>query len=375
MGGTSTDVSRYGGYSEHVFESTTAGVTIQVPQLDINTVAAGGGSILFWRNGLFAVGPESASSHPGPACYRKGGPLTVTDANLFLGRLIPDFFPKIFGPKENQSLDADIARKKFTALTDEINKETGQSMIPEEVACGFLDVANEAMCRPIRALTEGKGYDITMHRLSVFGGAGGQHACEIARKLGISKVIIHKYSSILSAYGMFYLPRCDLSFLFLMIIGIELTKAGMALADVVQEAQEPVNETYSDSSRERLDHRLYRQKGIVRQRLIEQGIQKENISYEMYMNMRYQGTETSTMVLQPEDGDFKAEFQRAHLREFAFVFPDSKPIFVDDVRVRGIGASGRKESDGQGLEEELRSSKFTTVPVETSDRTVHIQHQ
>ena len=162
MGGTSTDVSRYGGNFEHVFESNTAGVTIQSPQLDINTVAAGGGSILFWRNGLFIVGPESASSHPGPACYRKGGPLTVTDANLFLGRLIPHFFPKIFGENENQPLDMEIVKKKFIAMTDEINRDTGKSLSPEEVACGFLDVANEAMCRPIRALTEGKGYDIGM---------------------------------------------------------------------------------------------------------------------------------------------------------------------------------------------------------------------
>ncbi len=162
MGGTSTDVSRYGGTFEHVFESNTAGVTIQSPQLDINTVAAGGGSILFWRNGLFVVGPESASSHPGPACYRKGGPLTVTDANLFLGRLIPDLFPKIFGENEDKPLDVDIVKQKFIALTNEINKDTGKTLSPEEVACGFLDVANEAMCRPIRALTEGKGYDIGM---------------------------------------------------------------------------------------------------------------------------------------------------------------------------------------------------------------------
>ncbi|KAH8430648.1 uncharacterized protein LDX57_008311 [Aspergillus melleus] len=160
MGGTSTDVSRYGGQLETVFESTTAGVTIQSPQLDINTVAAGGGSTLQWKNGLFAVGPESASSHPGPACYRKGGPLTVTDANLFLGRLLPDFFPRIFGENENEPLDSGIVREKFASLTARINAETGRSLSPEEVACGFLDVANEAMCRPIRALTEGKGYDI-----------------------------------------------------------------------------------------------------------------------------------------------------------------------------------------------------------------------
>lgn len=137
MGGTSTDVSRYAGQLEHVFETTTAGVTIQSPQLDINTVAAGGGSILFWKNGLFKVGPESAGAHPGPACYHKGGPLTVTDANLFLGRLLPEFFPKIFGPDEDQPLDSDIVTTQFQKLTKEINEETGKSLTPEEVALGY----------------------------------------------------------------------------------------------------------------------------------------------------------------------------------------------------------------------------------------------
>lgn len=149
MGGTSTDVSRYAGQYEHVFETTTAGVTIQSPQLDINTVAAGGGSMLFYRNGLFVVGPDSASAHPGPACYRKGGPLTVTDANLLLGRLLPEHFPKIFGPGEDQALDKDITSKKFQELTEIINKDKGgKSMTVEEVAEGFLSVANEAMSRP-----------------------------------------------------------------------------------------------------------------------------------------------------------------------------------------------------------------------------------
>jgi 5-oxoprolinase (ATP-hydrolysing) len=160
MGGTSTDASRFGGVFEHVFETTTAGVTIQSPQLDINTVAAGGGSILAWKNGLFTVGPESASSHPGPACYRKGGPLTVTDANLFLGRLVPESFPKVFGPHENEPLDGEVVQQMFNEITASINSETGGSLTPQEIACGFLDVANEAMCRPIRALTEAKGHAI-----------------------------------------------------------------------------------------------------------------------------------------------------------------------------------------------------------------------
>jgi 5-oxoprolinase (ATP-hydrolysing) len=136
MGGTSTDVSRYAGKLDHVFETTTAGITIQSPQLDINTVAAGGGSILFWKNGLFVTGPESAGAQPGPACYRKGGPLTVTDANLFLGRLLPDYFPKIFGPSEDMPLDTEIVRTKFEELTAKINAETGNIFTPEEVALG-----------------------------------------------------------------------------------------------------------------------------------------------------------------------------------------------------------------------------------------------
>ncbi|PLB43363.1 hypothetical protein P170DRAFT_459786 [Aspergillus steynii IBT 23096] len=350
MGGTSTDVSRYGGQLEHVFESVTAGVTIQSPQLDINTVAAGGGSILYWRNGLFAVGPESASSHPGPACYRKGGPLTVTDVNLFLGRLLPDFFPKIFGKNEDEPLDSEIVREKFTSLTTEINAETGRSLSPQEVACGFLDVANEAMCRPIRALTEGKGYDIGSHNLSVFGGAGGQHACDVARKLGISTVIIHKYSSILSAYGM-------------------------ALADVVQEAQEPVNETYTEASLKILNGRLSLLQTKVHQKLVEQGIHSNSISYQSYLNMRYQGTETSIMVLKPEDGDFKEEFKKAHLREFAFLFPDERPIFVDDVRVRGIGASGGLGSEGLQLDAEMKNTHFAPVSTQIAERTTKIYFQ
>ncbi|KAL4805926.1 5-oxoprolinase [Aspergillus unguis] len=335
MGGTSTDVSRYGGHFEHVFESTTAGVTIQSPQLDINTVAAGGGSILFWRNGLFVVGPESASSHPGPACYRKGGPLTITDANLFLGRLIPDLFPRVFGESEDQPLDVDVVREKFESLTREIYSDTGKRLTPEEVACGFLDVANEAMCRPIRALTEGKGYDIASHNLAVFGGAGGQHACDIARTLKISTIAIHRFSSILSAYGM-------------------------ALADVVQEAQEPVNETYSATSHSKLEARLASLQVTVKKQLLGQGIQDKDITYERYLNMRYQGTETSMMVLRPADGDFAAEFRRMHLREFSFCFPDGRLIYVDDVRVRGIGRSERRDGEGEELGLQLRE-RFTPL--------------
>lgn len=329
MGGTSTDVSRFGGVFDHVFETTTAGVTIQSPQLDINTVAAGGGSILFWRNGLFTVGPESASSHPGPASYRKGGPLTVTDANLFLGRLVPHTFPKIFGPNESEPLDEAVVCQKFEALTKEINAETNRSLTPEEVACGFLDVANEAMCRPIRALTEAKGHLLSHHHLSSFGGAGGQHACEIAAKLGIRNIIIHKYSSILSAYGM-------------------------ALADVVQEAQRPHSQTYLPEAKETYLNVFQELRDQVKSGIQDQGIEPSSIVFEHYLNMRYHGTETSMMILAEPDGDFKAGFLNRHLQEFNFNFPEDRSILIDDVRVRGIGKGKETDSESNQLSQELK---------------------
>lgn len=162
MGGTSTDVSRYDGSLELVFETTTAGVSIQAPQLDINTVAAGGGSRLFMKSGMFVVGPESAGAHPGPVCYRKNGHLAVTDANLILGRILPEYFPSIFGPNEDQPLDMEGARKAFSQLRE---TEEGHMYSLEEIAYGFLKVANEAMCRPIRNLTQMKGFDITNHKV------------------------------------------------------------------------------------------------------------------------------------------------------------------------------------------------------------------
>ncbi|KAG7043115.1 hydantoinase B/oxoprolinase [Colletotrichum scovillei] len=336
MGGTSTDVSRYGGSLEHVFESTTAGVSIQSPQLDINTVAAGGGSMLFWRDGLFKVGPESAGAHPGPASYRKGGPLTVTDANLFLGRLIPSYFPAIFGPDENLPLDSDIVAMKLEELTKTINADTGRSMTPHEVAIGFIEVANESMCRPIRALTEARGFVTADHNLATFGGAGGQHACEIAEKLGIGRIVIHKYSSILSAYGM-------------------------ALAEVVQEAQEPSSEMLSVDSLPRLNDRLSFLKEKATSGLLAQNIIQSAIEHEYYLNLRYNGTDTNFMISKPDDGDWLAALEREHLRELSFTFPRTKKVHVDDIRVRGVGKTEESSSDNARLVEELKSLSFKSA--------------
>ncbi|KAI1765291.1 Hydantoinase B/oxoprolinase-domain-containing protein [Hypoxylon sp. FL1150] len=336
MGGTSTDVSRYGGTFEHVFETTTAGVSIQSPQLDINTVAAGGGSMLFWRDGLFKVGPDSAGAHPGPASYRKGGPLTVTDANLFLGRLIPDYFPKIFGPTEDLPLDIEVVVRKFKELTAQINADTGRSMTSLEVAHGFIDVANESMSRPIRALTEARGFETAQHNLATFGGAGGQHACEIGKKLGIRRIVIHKYSSILSAYGM-------------------------ALAEVVQEAQEPSSEVLSEASLKRLLARMQDLKAKVTEGLLTQGIQEASIEHEQYLNLRYQGTDTNFMILAPADGDWRSALEKEHLRELSFVFPKDKKVHIDDVRVRGIGKSTEVSNDNSKLVKELKAHTFSEV--------------
>ncbi|KAI1087143.1 Hydantoinase B/oxoprolinase-domain-containing protein [Rostrohypoxylon terebratum] len=319
MGGTSTDVSRYAGDYGHVFETTTAGVTIQSPQLDINTVASGGGSILDWKNGLFTVGPESASAHPGPACYRKGGPLTVTDANLFLGRLLPEYFPAIFGPDENLPLDYEITKNKFMNLTDSINQGSAIHKSPEEVALGFLAVANEAMCRPIRALTEGKGYHTSAHRLAVFGGAGGQHAASIARNLGIHTVLIHKYSSILSAYGM-------------------------ALANLVEEVQEPSSLILGPHSTPEIFERFESLKERAVQGLLLQGVSStKHIETQQFLNLRYEGTDTQMMVSLPHDGDFRRAFEELHQQEFSFLLP-SRDIIVDDIRVRGIAKEFERQS-------------------------------
>lgn len=345
MGGTSTDVSRYDGQYEQVFETTLDGITIQSPQLDVNTVASGGSSRLFFRNGLFAVGPESASAHPGPTCYRKGGPLAITDANLVTGRLAVEMFPKIFGPNEDQGLDSDASQAAFEKLTQEINAQASASassssssgegrkkLSVDEVAQGFIRVANEIMCRPIRALTEARGYSASKHILASFGGAGGQHACSLARSLGIKTVIIHKYSSILSAYGM-------------------------ALADRVFEHQEPCSETWQGAegdARRRIQKRVDQLCSKVKAELQSQGFKDDRIELQTLLNLRYEGTDTALMTLQPEGGgwDFERVFLEKYKQEFGFVLED-KNIIVDDIRVRGIGKSF--DSLGKTVLEEYRS--------------------
>lgn len=309
-------------------------------------MAAGGGSRLFFRNGLFVVGPESAGAHPGPACYRKGGPATVTDANLHLGRLLPEFFPKIFGKNEDQGLDPEASRKVLQGLTDQVNRETGKSLSIDEVAYGFLTVANETMTRPIRSITEAKGHDSSKHRLATFGGAGGQHAVAIADSLGISQILVHRYSSVLSAYGM-------------------------ALADVVDERQEPDSAVWQDNGKtvSELQAKMEKLKEKSRASLKDQGFSDNEIVFEEYLNMRYRGTESALMIVKPTDEEakqlfggkgwqFGQAFVRHHRYEFGFTL-DDRDIIIDDVRVRGIGKSFRHKE--KTVDEQLKTIKRQDV--------------
>ncbi len=203
MGGTSTDVCHYAGQYERSFETEVAGVRMRAPMMNIHTVAAGGGSILKFSEGRFQVGPDSAGANPGPACYRRGGPLTVTDCNVMLGKLQPAHFPHVFGPDVNQPLDAAVVEEKFTRLADEIAQQTGQSLMsPDQVASGFLRIAVDNMANAIKKISVQRGYDITRYTLNCFGGAGGQHACGVADALGITRILLHPYAGVLSAYGM-----------------------------------------------------------------------------------------------------------------------------------------------------------------------------
>ncbi|AAW42254.1 cytoplasm protein, putative [Cryptococcus deneoformans JEC21] len=338
VGGTSTDVSRYAGHYESVYETTTAGISINTLQLDINTVAAGGGSCLTYKNGLFRAGPESAGAHPGPACYRKGGPLALTDGNLFLGRLIPKYFPRCFGPNEDQDLDPEASHKKFEQLAEMIRKESGTEKSLDEIVYGFVKVANETMARPIRTLTEARGFKTEKHILASFGGAGGQHACEIAELLGIQRVLIHKYSSILSAYGL-------------------------ALADRVFELQEPAAVIFSQENKAGLNARLDKLERDVFKTLLDAGFADDKIGINRILNMRYDGSDTALMISNEGSGDYEKEFKRAYKEEFGFLL--NKNIVVDDVKVRGVGKTF--DSLGPPPTQEVKSLELSVVSPEHAD--------
>ena len=266
MGGTSTDVSHFDGEYERAFETEVAGVRMRAPMMLIHTVAAGGGSILHFDGARFRVGPDSAGANPGPKCYRRGGPLAVTDANVMIGKLIGDLFPKIFGPQQDQPIDAEAVRTAFAALAQEIGDRSA-----EEVADGFIRIAVENMANAIKKISVQRGYDVTRYALNCFGGAGGQHACLVADALGMTTVLIHPYSSLLSAYGM-------------------------GLADIRATRQQAIEEPFGDVALRALEETGCRLAEDARGEVAGQGVPDDDITVHVRAHIRYAGTDTALVV-------------------------------------------------------------------------------
>ena len=271
MGGTSTDVAHYENAYERVFETVVAGVRMQAPMLLIHTVAAGGGSLCRFDGARFRVGPESAGANPGPACYRRGGPLAVTDCNVMLGKLQPDFFPNVFGPGQDEPLDADAVRTKFAAMAAEVKAATGIDRSPEELADGFLRIAVENMANAIKKISVQRGYDVTDYALQCFGGAGGQHACLIADVLGMNTVLVHPFAGVLSAYGM---GLADVRAL------RERTIEAPLVADLVPRLERELDELAAVSEAE----------------VSGQGITDDRIETRRFVHLRYDGSDTALEV-------------------------------------------------------------------------------
>ncbi|MGC2855238.1 hydantoinase B/oxoprolinase family protein [Novispirillum sp. DQ9] len=308
MGGTSTDVSHYDGEYERAFETTVAGVRIRAPMMRIHTVAAGGGSILAFDGARFRVGPDSAGANPGPACYRRGGPLTVTDANVMLGKIQPRFFPQVFGPGGDQPLDDAVVRKKFAALAAQIGATA------EAVAEGFLRIAVENMANAIKKISVEQGHDVTDYVLASFGGAGGQHACLVADALGMKKVFLHPFAGVLSAYGM-------------------------GLADVRALRERTVEALLDDTD---LDTPLADLTEEAVADLRAQGFADRAVTVVQRVHLRYQGTDTALIVQHADPECLRAAFEDAHQAQFGFTQPD-KPLMVEAVSVEAIGASAAAE--------------------------------
>ncbi len=310
MGGTSTDVALYAGAFERAFETEMAGVRMRAPMMAINTVAAGGGSILHFDGARFRVGPDSAGADPGPACYRRGGPLTVTDANLCLGKIQPAHFPAIFGPSGDQPLDAEAVRAKFDALADEIAGATGQRRTAQEVAAGFVRVAVANMANAIKQVSVQKGYDATRFALQCFGGAGGQHACLVADALGMETVLIHPFAGVLSAYGMGLADQTAMR-----EQAVEVPLAPDALPEL-----------------ERLADRLAEQASAT---LVGQGADAGRIATRRDLHLHYAGTEAALVVPLGTYDAILADFSAAHRTRFGFATPD-RALMVEAVAVEAV---------------------------------------
>ena len=307
MGGTSTDVAHYDGEFERAFETEVAGVRLRAPMMSIHTVAAGGGSILSFDGARFRVGPQSAGADPGPRAYRRGGPLTVTDANVMTGKLLPEFFPRIFGAWRNEPLDGAGVRSGFAALA----KHIGDGRSPEAIADGFLAIANAKMAEAIKKISVARGYDVTRYALNCFGGAGGQHACDVADELAIETVLIHPLSSLLSAYGM-------------------------GLADIGALKGQGVEGALDGENVTRLRPALDGLAEAAREEVAAQGVEAKEIALRISARLRYAGSDTALEVEFTDATKMRREFEKAHKRRFGFL-DKTKPIVFESLHAEAHG--------------------------------------
>ena len=327
MGGTSTDVAHFDGEFERAFETEVAGVRMRAPMMKIHTVAAGGGSILSFDGARFRVGPASAGADPGPAAYRRGGPLTVTDANLMTGKLIPDLFPKVFGPQSDEPLDDKIVRERFAALARDI----GDGREPEAVADGFLAIAVAKMAEAIKTISVARGYDVTRYALNCFGGAGGQHACDVADALAISTVLIHPFSSLLSAYGM-------------------------GLADIAAQRAQGVDEPLRIDALVRIAAIADRLSDAAVAEVEGQGVAREAIKVHRRAQLRYSGSDTTIEVPLSTPAAMRRGFESAHKSRFGFIDRE-KAIVIEAVSVEAVGGGAAR------LVERIHPTPSTAPPI------------
>lgn len=318
MGGTSTDVCHYQGEYERAFETRVAGFRLQTPMMSIHTVAAGGGSVLSFDGSRFRVGPDSAGAHPGPACYRNGGPLTVTDCNVMLGKLQPDYFPKVFGPNADQPLDVEAVRRGFDDMAADIERQTGQRYTAEQVAEGFLTIAVDNMANAIKHISTQRGYDIQDYVLCCFGGAGGQHACLVAEALGMKKVFLHPYSGVLSAYGM-------------------------GLADVRDVSETSVEEALSDDTVAKLGGLETQLAKTGTDKLVQQRVDIDAISTLSRVHVKYQGSDTTLLVPFGSRAEIQASFEAEHRQRFGFI-AEGTPLIIEALQVEAVGGGTELEA-------------------------------
>ncbi|MGW0173316.1 hydantoinase B/oxoprolinase family protein [Rhodococcus sp. NPDC003322] len=319
MGGTSTDVSHFAGEYERVFDTQVAGVRLRAPMLDIHTVAAGGGSILHFDGSRYRVGPDSAGADPGPACYRGGGPLTVTDANVMLGRIQPDHFPLVFGPGGDQPLDSAVVRSRFTELAADIRARTADDRSPEQVAEGFLRIAVANMANAVKHISVQKGHDVTEYALTTFGGAGGQHACAVADSLGIHTVLVPPMAGVLSALGM-------------------------GLADTTVMREQSVVAALGPDTMPRILSVAEALESAAVTELGDEGVPADRIRLTRRAHLRYDGTDTTVSIDLTDPETMTAEFEGVHLRTYSFLM--DRPLIVDAVAVEATGLTHHPDLTG-----------------------------